>query len=321
MPQTTRGRTARLLPFALPAAAVLAVSACGGGADTGGSGGSGDASGETRTVEHARGTTEVPADPQKVVVLEPVQLDTSVALGTVPVGAALFDEAAGVPEYLGEEAADVQGVGTVPEPDIEEIAALEPDLVIGTESRHSALYDKLSDVAPTVFMESQADPWQDNVDLVASALGKEDEAEELLGDYEARCDEIAEKYGTEGSTAQVIRPRDDVLSLYGPTSFAGSTLECAGFTTPEHDWEDISLDISPEKVLDAKADLVLVTADDPDADGAVPPSISDNEDEFPELYTVENSFWIAGVGPKGGMTVLDDLDRILDESDAFEASE
>lgn len=319
MPQTTPGPRARLLPLALPAAAVLAVSACGGGSEGSGGSAGADASGETRTVEHARGETEVPADPQKVVVLEPVQLDTAVALGTVPVGAAMFDEAAGAPAYLGEEAAEVQGVGTVPEPSVEKIAALEPDLILGTESRHSALYDRLSDVAPTVFMETQADPWQDNVGLVARALGDEEGAESLLDDYEARCGEIAEKYGTEGMTAQLIRPRDDVLTLYGPTSFAGSTLECAGFTTPEHDWEDISLDISPERVLEAEADLVLVTADDVDDPEAVPPSVRDNEDAFPELHTVDRSFWIAGVGPKGGMTVLDDLDRILEESDSFSA--
>ncbi|WP_040711044.1 ABC transporter substrate-binding protein [Nocardiopsis potens] len=311
------GAVRRLLPRAvLPAAAVLALSACGGGA--GGPGGA-EAGGETRTVEHARGTTEVPADPQRVVVLEPVQLDTAVALGTAPVGAAVLDETEGAPAYLGDEAAGVQTVGTVAEPNLEEIAALEPDLVLGTESRHSALYDRLSDVAPTVFMETQADPWQDNVGLVARALGDEEGAEELLGDYRDRCEEVAGKHETDGKTAQLIRPRDDVLTLYGPTSFAGSTLECAGFATPEHEWEDISLDVSPERVLDARADLVLVTADDVDDPGAVPDSIRSNEDEFPELYAVDRSFWITGVGPLGGMAVLDDLDRILEDSGLSEA--
>ncbi|GAB2524182.1 ABC transporter substrate-binding protein [Nocardiopsis aegyptia] len=307
-----RGRILTVLP--LPVAAVLAIAGCG-SADPAGTQEADAGAAGTHVVEHARGEAEVPEDPQRVVVLEPVQLDTSVALGAVPVGAAVFDEAAGAPAYLGEEASGIESVGTVPEPNLEKIAALEPDLILGTESRHSALFDQLDSIAPTVFMASQADPWTENVELVARALGDEEGAAELLADYEERCTEVADAHGTEGMTAQLIRPRDEVLTLYGPTSFAGSTLECAGFTTPEHEWEDISLDISPERVLDARADHVFVTAADVDAPDAVPDAITSNEDSFPELHTVDQAFWIAGVGPLGGMTVLDDLDRILSASE------
>lgn len=265
----------------------------------------------TRSVEHARGTAEVPAAPQRVVVLEPVQLDTAVALGVTPVGAAVLSDAAGIPAYLGEEAAGIESVGTVMEPSIEAIAALEPDLIIGTESRHAALFDRLETIAPTVYMATQTDPWQQNVALVAEALGDPEGAERLLADYEARCAEIAEEFDTAGSTAQLVRPRDGILTLYGPASFAGSTLECAGFTTPERAWEDISLDVSPENVLDASADLVLVTTTDVDDPSTMPRAIADNAAAFPELHLVDQSFWITGVGPLGGMTVLDDLERLL----------
>ncbi|WOF24068.1 iron-siderophore ABC transporter substrate-binding protein [Microbacterium betulae] len=267
----------------------------------------------THSVVHARGETEVPDDPQRVVVLEPVQLDTAVALDVIPVGAAVLNETAGVPAYLGDAAADIETVGTVAEPSVERIAALQPDVIIGTESRHSGLYDQLSDIAPTVFMATQTDPWQDNVALVAEALGDPDGATELLDAYRERCDEIAAEYATAGSTAQLIRPRDGVLTLYGPASFAGSTLECAGFSTPEHDWEDISLDVSPENVLDAQADLVLVTTTDVDDETTMPAAIVDNAASFPDVHLVDQSFWITGVGPLGGMTVLDDLERILSE--------
>ncbi|WP_110590191.1 ABC transporter substrate-binding protein [Microbacterium suaedae] len=305
---------ARLRPvgvLAALAAGALLFSAC--SSDASDDPAPSEADGSTHTISHARGETEVPEDPQRVVTLEPVQLDTSVALGVVPVGTSVLSEETGVPAYLGDAAADIEMVGTVTEPSVERIAALEPDLILGTESRHSALYDQLSDVAPTVFMETQADPWQDNVALVAEALGDEAGAEELLADYETRCDEIAEEYDTAGQTAQLVRPRDTRLTLYGPLSFAGSTLECAGFTTPEHDWEDISLDISPEEARDAEADLVLVTTVDADDPSTMPDAISDNADAFGSLHLVDFSFWITGVGPVGGMTVLDDLERILQE--------
>lgn len=267
----------------------------------------------SRVVVHARGETEAPADPQRVVVLEPVQLDTAVALGEIPVGTTVLSEVTGVPAYLGAEAAGIASVGTVPEPSLEKIAALQPDLILGTESRHSALYDELSGIAPTVFMATQTDPWPDNVLLVGRTLGAEARAQALMNDYRARCDEIADRYGTTDMTAQLIRPRNDQLTLYGPGSFAGSTLECAGFTIPARDWQnDISIDLSPELVLEARADHVFVTAVDPSDESAIPPAVAAVRDEsFPQLHLVDRSFWITGVGPRGGMAVLDDIERIL----------
>jgi iron complex transport system substrate-binding protein len=294
---------------ALPALAALLcllVTACAGsdGAATGDAG---------RTVAHARGETAVPADPQRIVVLEPVLLDTAVALGAVPAGAAVLSEATGVPSYLGEPARGITVVGTVAAPDLERIAALQPDLVLGTESRHAGLYDQLSAIAPTAFLASQADPWQDNVRFAGRALGREEQTEQLLEDYATRCAEVARTHGTQGRTAQLIRPRDGLLTLYGPTSFAGSTLECAGLTLPPRDWEDsISVDLSPELVQEARADEVFLTAADPSSPDAVPPAVTAVRDSaFPRLHTVDQSFWITGVGPLGGQRVLDDIDRVL----------
>ncbi|OZD58030.1 iron ABC transporter substrate-binding protein [Rhodococcus sp. 06-1460-1B] len=273
----------------------------------------GSAGEATRTVETVRGSIDVPDNPLRVVTLEPVELDTTVALGIVPVGTAVLSETAGVPTYLGTEAAGIATVGTVAEPTIEDIAAAQPDLILGTETRHAQYYDQLSAIAPTVFIASQSDPWRDSVRFVGRVLGKEAKAEELLTAYDDRCAEIAEKHDTAGKTAQLIRPRSGELTLYGPSSFAGSTLECAGFTTPPRpEWTDeISVDLSPELAAQAAADLIVVTADNPSDPAAIPSSITDNAATLPNPHAVDLSYWITGVGPMGGQTVLDDIDRIL----------
>lgn len=82
-------------------------------------------------------------------------------------------------------------------------------------------------------METQADPWQENVLLIAEALGKPDQAQELLDGFDDRCEDIKEGFSVEGTTANMVRPRNETrLSLYGPVSFAGAALECVGFTIP-----------------------------------------------------------------------------------------
>lgn len=268
-------------------------------------------SGATRAIEHARGTVDVPDEPQRVVVLEPVELDTAVALGVTPVGAAVASNVAGVPSYLGVDG--VAPVGTVPEPDLEAIAALRPDLILGTESRHSKLYDQLAAIAPTVFMQTQADPWQDNVLLVGEALGQKERAQELVDGFNERCAKIGEAFDVEGKTANMIRPRDETtLSLYGPVSFAGGALECVGLTIPDQQWEDgLQADLSPENILSARADYVFVTTTDVDDESTIPAAITDNASAFPSVTLVDTSYWVSGVGPKGGSLVLDDIERFL----------
>lgn len=267
----------------------------------------------TRQVQHARGTTEVPVEPQRVVTLEPLELDTAAAVGVVPVGAAVASNVVGVPAYLGLDA--VEAVGSVPEPDLQAIAALKPDLILGTEARHSALYEQLSSIAPTVFIATQADPWRDNAALIGEALGREDETAALLEKVDARCGELADTYGVDGQTVQLVRPRDETtLSLYGPVSFAGSLLECVGFTIPAHDWADgLQADISPENILSAQADRVLVTTADTSDDSTIPAAIVQNADAFPSVRLVDTSYWVSGVGPLGAQKVLDDIEQFLEE--------
>lgn len=299
-----------LSAVAISAAAALVVAGCAAqpsAADT-----SSEASVAPRAVEHARGVTEVPEQPQRVVTLEPLELDTAVSVGITPVGAAVASNVAGIPAYL--EVDGVEPVGTVPEPDLEAIAALKPDLILGTEARHSKLYDQLSAIAPTVFIATQADPWRDNAELIGRALGREDEVAAQIAAVDDRCAEIGAAHDLAGKTAQVIRPRDETtLSLYGPVSFAGSLLECVGYATPEHDWADgLQADISPENILDARADAVFVTASDTTDASAIPAAITQNADAFPSVTLVDTSTWVAGVGPRGAQSVLTDIERFLD---------
>lgn len=267
---------------------------------------------DLRQVEHARGTTDVPEQAQRVVTLEPLELDTAVALGITPVGAAIASNITGAPAYLGVEG--VQSVGTVPEPDLEAIAALKPDLILGTETRHSALYEQLSAIAPTVFIATQADPWRDNAALIGQALNREDEVAALLASVDERCDTLADEYAVDGQTAQLIRPRDETtLSLYGPVSFAGSLLECVGYTIPERDWADgLQADLSPENILDAQADHVFVTTIDVDDSSTMPAALRQNAGAFAAATLVDTSYWVSGVGPKGAHTVLDDIEAYLE---------
>src|SRR5699024_3572087 len=145
------------------------------------------------SVDTKFGSVDVPADPQRVVALGWGDAETALALGVQPVGASDWVEFGGTgvgpwAEDLYDEAPEI--IPTM-EPDYEAIAALEPDLILDTNSSgEQERYDRLSEIAPTVGVPEGGDNYlttmDQQVDLIAEALGKEDEGKSLLDDLDRK---------------------------------------------------------------------------------------------------------------------------------------
>ncbi|WP_182112832.1 MULTISPECIES: iron-siderophore ABC transporter substrate-binding protein [unclassified Actinotalea] len=227
-PRLARRRAAALLVAATTA---LTLAACGGTADDGDEAGaatSEESSAFPVTIEHALGTTTIEEEPERVVTLGWGSQDTALALGVVPVGIPA-DTWAGDPEtgLLPWTAEAIDELGgelpetyvDLPEVDVEEIAALEPDLILATYSGISPeVYAQLELIAPTVAYPDQPwlVSWQDQTLINGRALGQEAEAEELVAEMEALLAETgAENPSLEGLTfAYVYGSPDGTLSAY-----------------------------------------------------------------------------------------------------------
>ncbi len=120
--------------------------------------------------------------------------------------------------------ADIELVGLTTEPNLEQIAALQPDLILGAKVRHEALYDQLSQIAPTVFSESSGTDWTSQVTLTGDALNRSTEADALLAEFDERAAAVGEAIGAAGKTAVIVRFIPGQNRLYGPTTFSGSVL-------------------------------------------------------------------------------------------------
>jgi iron complex transport system substrate-binding protein len=259
-------RRVRVLSTA--AGLALTLAACGGGeTSTSASAAQGEA--ESVTVEHAMGTTEVECAPQKVVTLGQGQTDSTLALGVTPVGVVKpwtddwYD-------YLPDEVEQAEVLGTELEPDLEAIAALQPDLILGSKLRHEALYPQLSQIAPTVFSETIGVAWKDNVSLWAKALCREDEGEKVLAAYEQRADEVEQglkEQGKADTEASMVRFMPDQVRIY-LTGFPGSVMRDAGLKRPEsqqvEDWATSPqlVEISEERIPEMDGDVIFVMVSD-----------------------------------------------------------
>ncbi|MEE3920705.1 iron-siderophore ABC transporter substrate-binding protein [Micromonospora sp. BRA006-A] len=227
----------------------------------------GTGTGETREITHAMGTTKVPAEPKRVVVLDTDKIDTALSLGVTPVGAATAGEAKSWPTYFRrDKLAGITEVGVLTEPDLEAINALNPDLILGNKFRQEKFYDELSKIAPTVFTEKVGITWKENFLLDGTALGKEQQAKDLLAEYEKRAKDFGTKLGDacperSPSCASCRRrsARTGPICLPASSSATPAWAAPSGRCSPARrtsGWTGSG----PERIAEADGDVVFVTA-------------------------------------------------------------
>lgn len=279
-----------------------------------------------RVVAHAMGETAIPAQPKRVVALDQSFVDAVLTLETEVVGYTTYRGiVSGLPDYLGPlaaaHAAEAVPVGQLEEPSLEQIAALQPDLIVSAKVRHEALYGQLSQIAPTVFSETTGAIWKDNLRLMGRALGKEELAETRISEYEERAAtigrQIAEASGGALPTISIVRfAGEDTVRLYTENSYSGVVLRDVGFPRPpgRPTSEEIAVDVSQERILDLDADHIFV-ATYPDATTDGPKAQFLTNPLWSRLsgaqHDVSDLTWMSAVGIQGAHAMLDDLARIF----------
>lgn len=275
-----------------------------------------------RDVVHAAGRTCVAEDPRRVVVLDTGELDGVLSLGVKPVGAVTAVAGAGLPSYLSELTGGIQLVGTISEPNLEAILALDPDLILSSKLRHEAIYAQLSEIAPTVLTETVGVTWKDNLRVYAGALDKEDVLALRLGEYAAKLGTVRAAADT-GQEISVVRfvPGENRVMQRG--NFVGTVLEDVGFARPEAQrGDDFMLTVSQEQLglMDGDVMFVSVYGGDDDTElGAFTTSPlwgSLGAVQAGRVYRVSDDHWFLGIGLIGAERVMDDLLIYLAEPQA-----
>jgi len=222
------------------------------------------------TVQTAFGPVEVPEEPERVVALGWSDAETALALGVQPVGASDWlgfgGEGVGPwAEGLYDEAPE--NIETL-EPSLEAIAALDPDLILDTRSPATQdRYDALSAIAPTIGQPEGVGPyqttWQQQLDLVGQALGREEEAAGLQAEVEQQFTEAAEANPQfEGTEVAVGAYTSEGFGAYVRGDTRVDFMEALGFTNEaavqDLAGESFSVSLSEEQVPLLDAPLTVV---------------------------------------------------------------
>lgn len=296
---------------------VFVLSACGGEASEGSGS---ETTPETRTVEHAMGETEISGRPERVVVLDTAELDSALTLGVKPVGAVEAVEGLGFLSYL-EGTGEIEKVGTIGEPNLERIAALEPDLILSSKHRHENIYDELSQIAPTVFAEDVGAVWKENFELHAEALGRTEKARQIEEEYRERTEEFKRGMGDQldETEVSVVRFLPGETRVYQKDSFIGTVLEDAGLPRPPSQAVDefAIKNASAELIPKMDGDAVFVTVYG--AEKESPRQEITNDPLWQQLeavqqnrvYEVSDDLWMLGIGYTAANGVVEDLTQYL----------
>jgi iron complex transport system substrate-binding protein len=304
--------------------AVTALTAACGTASTDAPAASGSSTAGTgafpRTVTHAMGSTTIEKQPLRVVVLDTPEAGAALLAGVKPIAAVSVDPVAKTyPAHLQQDLTGVPDVGPLEEPNIDKILSLKPDLILSSKVRHEKIYDRLSQIAPTVFAEAPGDGWKQNLSMFAKALGKEKEAETALAAYQDRAKKIGEaitaKNGAKAPTVSIVRFVDRPTRLYQPTSFSGVVIADTGLPRPaaQQDPKEVITEIGPELIDRAEGDYVFVsTYGDPattqqKAFLASPLWKNLAAVKNKRVTNVSDDTWMTGIGVQGAHLILDDI--------------
>lgn len=196
-----------------------------------------------RVVAHRYGRTEIDDVVRRLVPLTVRDQDTALALGVIPVAVrdGFYDRRYVAWPWVGDELrrADPE---VLPEGELsfEAIAALEPNLIVGTASGITAReYGILSRIAPTVAQSGEfvdyGAPWQDVTRTLGRALCREEEAEERIVGIEAALADVRDAHPRlAGATGVVAVPGgpDGSYWAYGPQDSRGRFLRSLGLKLP-----------------------------------------------------------------------------------------
>jgi iron complex transport system substrate-binding protein len=158
-------------------------------------------SSECRTIQYKLGESCIPAEPQRIVALDPRYiLDPLLALGIRPVGFSSYVEPGRIytPGLLSSEIAGIESVGHTEQPSLEKIAVLNPDLILALDIQNEQNYKQLSAIANTVFTDYEKIKFsfKENFRFIAQLLAQEEKAEEVLNQYQVRINEIRDQLGS-----------------------------------------------------------------------------------------------------------------------------
>nr|WP_238192038.1 AraC family transcriptional regulator [Paenibacillus sp. L3-i20] len=277
------------------------------------------AAAESRVIKHAMGEETLTGTPQRVVILTNEGTEALLAVGIKPVGA--VQSWVGDPWYnhIKEDMEGVTVVGDELQPNIELIASLKPDLIIGNKIRQEKIYEQLKEIAPTVFSADLVGDWKINFKLYSEALNKKEEGEKVMAAFDKRVEDVKAKLGSKADTkVSVVRFSANQVRIYQKQTFSGVLLSQLGIARPAAQDKDSFIEVMSKETIpsmDGDVMFYFVSEAPGKTDGAKVVEEWKNDPLFKNLSVAKNNkvikvdegIWNSAGGYEAANLLLDEL--------------
>lgn len=201
--------------------------------------------------------------PQRIVSIAPSNTEILFALG-------LGDRVVGLDAFSNypPETEEKPRVGDYLEPDLERLAAADPDLILATEFHVDTVLPELETLGlPAVVLEpANLDEVFASIVQVGAIAGEPARAEALACELQARVDAVAAAVADAPPTSVFVE-LDPTLYTVGPGTFIADVIDRAGGANIAADAAEPWPQLSAEAVVGANPDVILLT----DEGGGVTP--------------------------------------------------
>ena len=213
------------------------------------------------TVKDAKGEFTLDKTPSRVVVLEYSFVDALAQVGVSPVGVADDNKINRILPQVREKIAAWQSVGTRSQPSLEVIASLKPDLIIADPSRHTAVFEELKKIAPTVMFDSRHESYQENLETaqkIGDLVGKSAEMKAKINEHNDYIANIAKNLGVQGKKASFGTSREDKFNIQNDNGYVGSFLTTLGFAPTKLNSDQAFVEINLEQLVMEKPEYLFI---------------------------------------------------------------
>lgn len=282
---------------------------------------------ETVTVNHLQGTTVVPKNPKRVVVMDIGVLDSLDYLDIHPEMLATCSSY--LPKYIDKYKDNTVDIGQMKNVDIEKINATKPDLII-ISGRQSPYYKQLSEIAPTIDLSIDNNDYlvsfENKMKILGEIFDKEDMVTNRLFGIKSKIDTIRTDSRNKNKYGLLVLTTGNSLHAYGPGMRYSFVFDVFGLQTVVN--KDRNEDtkspggktISYEYILETNPDYIMVIDRDFSVNlGESAKRLFDNDlikktkaYQTNNIYYLDSDIWyLSGGGLESIDIMMDDIINIL----------
>lgn len=282
---------------------------------------------ETVTVNHLQGTTVVPKNPKRVVVMDIGVLDSLDYLDIHPEMLATCSSY--LPKYIDKYKDNTVDIGQMKNVDIEKINATKPDLII-ISGRQSPYYKQLSEIAPTIDLSIDNNDYlvsfENKMRILGEIFDKEDMVTNRLFGIKSKIDTIRSDSRNKNKYGLLVLTTGNSLHAYGPGMRYSFVFDVFGLQTVVN--KDRNEDtkspggktISYEYILETNPDYIMVIDRDFSVNlGESAKRLFDNDlikktkaYQTNNIYYLNSDIWyLSGGGLESIDIMMDDIIKIM----------